>query len=95
MKISRYYFEKAASKNFGKAMVRMYDILKDKEPNQAMNYLNKACEKPSDGEELFKLSIVYEQGLHGVIKDKVKSRKLLDQSAKLNYPEAIKKVTMS
>jgi uncharacterized protein len=94
-KVSRYWYELAASKNFTKAMVRVYEILKEKEPENALKWLNKACENPTDGEELFELGTLYEKGLLGIVKDEVRAKKLFNQSAKLNYHKAIEKVTMS
>jgi TPR repeat protein len=94
-KISRYWYEMAAEKSFTKAMVRMYEILRVKEPNKALQWLNKACEKPADGEELYQLGLVYEQGLFGVVQDNVKAKSLFRRAAELNYKDAVVKLTMS
>ncbi len=93
-KVMRYWYELAAEKGFSKASVRMYDILKDTEERRAMYWLNKACEKPSDGEELFKMSIVYEEGLHGIMANKIRSVELLKKSAELQFQPAVMRLTM-
>jgi TPR repeat protein len=93
-KISRYWFENAAENGFAKSMVKMYGILKNKEPKKAFYWLEKACQNPSDGEELFEMSLVYEEGLVGVEIDKLKAIRLLEQSANFNFRKAIQKLTM-
>ncbi len=92
-KISRYYFELAAENNHTKAMNRLYQIYLDEDKDTALSWLKKACDNPQDGEELYLLSLVYEEGLHSVKKDSVKAEKLLAKSAKLNYTKAIEKIT--
>ncbi len=94
-KVSRYWYELAASKDFTRAMVRMFEILQDKEPQNALKWLLKACENPADGEELYTLAKLYENGLLGLEKDDIKAKKLYNQSAKFNYQKAVEKVTMS
>lgn len=94
IKASRYWFEVAAEKGYSKAMVRIYEILKDKEPRRAYYWLSKAIEKPSDGEELYQMSLVFESGLLGIMQDKVKAHNYLRLSAELNYKPAVLKLTM-
>jgi TPR repeat protein len=94
LKVSRYWFENAAENNFTKAMVRMYEILKEKESKKALNWLKKACENPQDGEELFELSLVYEAGLYGESKNEIMAKKLLEKSANLNFVKAIQKLNI-
>lgn len=94
LKVMRYWYEIAAEKGFSKACVKMYDILKDIEAKRALFWLNKAVEKPSNGEEFYKLSKVYEEGLHGIMPNKIKSLELLKKSAELNYQPALAKLTM-
>lgn len=93
-KVSRYWYEMAAEKDFAKAMVRMYEILENKEPKKAFEWLKKACEHPSDGEELYQMSLVYEQGKLGIMSDKVKANNYLRQAAEFNYKPAIMKLTL-
>jgi len=93
-KISRYWYENAAESNFAKAMVKMYHILKKSEPEKAFYWLEKACQNPSDGEELFEMSLLYEEGFLETKPDKQKANKLLEQSANFNYRKAIQKLTM-
>ena len=93
-KISRYWFEMAAEKEFSKAMVRMYEILKVKEEKRALFWLKKACDKPSDGEGLYLLGQLYEEGLLGLKKDNVKAQELFRKAAEFNYQNAVIKVTL-
>ncbi|OQX94140.1 MAG: hypothetical protein B6I17_00345 [Tenericutes bacterium 4572_104] len=93
-KISRYYYELAASKNHAKAMVRMFFILKDKEPKQALNYLEEACKQPQDGESLFVMGCLYLEGFDSIEKDLEKARKYLSLASKLNYMPAKEKLIM-
>lgn len=94
IKASRYWFEVAAEKGYSKAMVRVYEVLKDKEPRRAYYWLSKAIEKPVDGEELYQMSLVFESGLLGIMQDKVKAHNYLRLSAELNYKPAVLKLTM-
>ncbi|MDT8336995.1 MAG: hypothetical protein RQ856_04110 [Candidatus Izemoplasmatales bacterium] len=93
-KVSRYWYEMAANKGFAKAMVRMFEILEEKEPKKAFEWLKKACLHPSDGEELYQMSLVYEQGKLGMLSDKVKASNYLRQAAEFNYKPAIMKLTL-
>jgi TPR repeat protein len=93
-KISRYYFELASENKFTKAMVRMYNILKDKEPKVAFEYLTKAVKRPADGESLYELANLYLEGTEFVEKDILKAKELFGKAAGLNYQPAKQKLTM-
>jgi TPR repeat protein len=93
-KVSRYYFESAAERNFAKAMVKMYEILITREPKRALYWLKKAVEKPADGEGLYLLAKVYDEGLFGETKDYVKAQEYYRKAAEFNYQPAIVKLTM-
>jgi hypothetical protein len=92
-KISRYYFELASENGYAKAMNRLYDIYLDEDLETAISWLKKASETELDGEALYKLSLLYEEGQGSIPKDYAKSQKLLAKSAKLNYAKAIEKIT--
>ena len=94
-KVSRYWYELAAEKGFSKAMVKMYHILKNSYPERALYWLNKACKKPADGEELFEMGLVYENGLYGLTPDKVRAEGLFKKAAELKFKPAILKLTIN
>lgn len=93
-KISRYYYESAAERQFTKAMVRMYEILKDKEPQVAFSYLSEAVKRPSDGEELYLMADLYYTGGPFVEKDTHKAKELYAGAAALGYQPAKEKMIM-
>lgn len=92
-KASRYYFELGAEFNDPKAMNRLYEIYLSEDKNYAMEWLQKAIQLENDGESFYLLSIIYEEGLHGVLKDKVKAERYLKAAAQLKYTKAIEKIT--
>jgi TPR repeat protein len=93
-KISRYYYELAASQKFSKAMVRMYFILKDSEPKQALEYLEEAIKRPHDGESLFEYGNLLLEGNDFVKKDVFKAKEFYGKAASLNYAPAKEKLGM-
>lgn len=93
-KISRYYFELAAEKQFTKAMVRMYHILKEKEIQTAVNYLREAIKHPFDGEELFEMGNVFLEGNSIIEKDAHIAREFFGKASALGYHPAKEKLTM-
>jgi TPR repeat protein len=93
-KVSRYWYELAAEKGFSKAQVKMYELLNNKEPERALYWLETACEHPADGEELYQMALVYEQGLFGIPQSKKKADEYLQKAAKFNHKQAIMKMTM-
>lgn len=93
-KISRYYYELASEKKFTKAMVKMYLILKDKEPKVAIEYLENASKRPADGASLYYLGLLYLDGNEYINKDEVKGKELLGKASGLNYNLAKEKLTM-
>lgn len=92
-KISRYYYELAAENGYSKAMNRLYEIYIEEDIQTALAWLQKACDSGLDGEAYYKMSLIYEQGLHGMTKDHVKAEKYLAMSAKLNNKLALEKIT--
>ncbi len=93
-KISRYWFESAAMKGHSKAMVRMYFLLKETEPDTAVDWLKKAIRKPYDGEELYEMGNIYFNGFHSIDRDIVRARELYGRAAGLGYGPAKEKMTM-
>jgi hypothetical protein len=93
-KISRYYFELASQNKFTKAMVRMYNILKDREPGVAFKYLEEAVKRPADGESLYELANLYLEGSEFVEKDILKAKELYGKAVGLKYHPAREKLTM-
>ena len=93
-KISRYYYELAAEKKFTKAMVRMYFILKDKEPDYAIEYLQEAIQKPHDGEALYEWANLLLEGNQYVEKNIAKAKEFYGKAASLNYAPAKEKLAM-
>ncbi|MDA3931953.1 MAG: tetratricopeptide repeat protein [Tenericutes bacterium] len=94
-KTSRYYYEVSAENGYVKAMNRMYEIYQDEDFEAALSWLKKACETPSDGEELYLLALLYEKGNKYINKDLVKTDKLLVQSSNLNYSKATEKLMIN
>ncbi|MDY0023892.1 MAG: hypothetical protein RBR66_03075, partial [Candidatus Izemoplasmatales bacterium] len=64
-------------------------------PERALYWLNKACKKPADGEELFEMGLDYENGLFGLTPDKVRAEGLFKKAAELKYKPAIVKLTIT
>ena len=93
-KISRYYYELAAEKKFTKAMVRMYQILKEKEPDVAIAYLEEAIKKPLDGESLFEYGNLLYEGHPFVEKNMQKAKEFYGKASALNYQPAKEKLAM-
>lgn len=93
-KISRYYFELAAEKQFTKAMVRMYFILLEREPEAAIEYLREAVKRPADGESLYEMGNLLFEGHPLVPKDISQAREFYGKAAALNYQLAKEKLTM-
>ncbi|QWB99380.1 SEL1-like repeat protein [Mycoplasmatota bacterium] len=93
-KISRYYYEFAAENGYVKAMNRMYEIYYDEDFMAALSWLEKACENPYDGEELYMLAMVHEKGSHHIPKNPSLADKLLVKSANMNYAKAMEKLTL-
>ncbi len=93
-KIARYWFEMSAEMGLAKAMVRMYHILIDKEPDNALNWLIKAVKNPTDGEELFELANLYMEGFRSIPKDEMRAKELYGKSSSLGYKPAKEKMTM-
>ncbi len=93
-KISRYYYELAASKKHSKSMVRMFDILRDKEPKNALKYLEEACKHPIDGESFYRMGCLYLDGFLSIEKDLQKAREYLSKASQLNYLPAKEKLIM-
>lgn len=91
-KVSRYYYELAAENGYSKAMNRLYELFKDIDFNRALAWLEKACENPSDGEELYLLACLYEEGYKSIKKDLVKAERLLTEAVDLNYTKAKEKL---
>ncbi|MCF7923500.1 MAG: hypothetical protein K9L64_00155 [Candidatus Izimaplasma sp.] len=87
-KISRYYYELAAENGYSKAMNRLFELFKESDFSRALKWLEKSCENPSDGEELYLLGKLYEKGYKTLEKDLVKAEKLFTKSAELNYTKA-------
>ncbi|MFW5793962.1 MAG: tetratricopeptide repeat protein [Bacillota bacterium] len=91
-KTSRYYYELAAENGYAKAMNRLYELFKEEDFDRALMWLKKACENPSDGEELYLLANLYETGYKSINKDLVKAENLLTKAAELNYSKAKEKL---
>lgn len=93
-KTSRYYYELAAEKKFTKAMVRMYQILKEKEPDVAIAYLEEAIKKPLDGESLYEWANLLYEGHPFVEKNIQKAKEFYGKASALNYQPAKEKLAM-
>ena len=93
-KVSRYYYELAAEKKFSKAMVRMYFILKEKEPEVAIEYLSDAIKKPMDGESLYEWANLLYVGHPLVEKNIQKAKEFYGKDSALNYQPAKEKLAM-
>ncbi len=93
-KISRYYFELAASKLHAKAMVRMYEILLEKEPEVAIDYLVQACKRPMDGESLYEYANLLMIGHPLVKQDIAKAKEYYGKAAGLGFTKAKEKLAM-
>ena len=93
-KISRYYYELAATKSFTKAMVRMYFLLIEKEPEVAINYLKEAIKHPADGEALFEMGNLLYDGHELMDKDIGQAKEFYGKAAALNYQLAKEKLGM-
>ena len=91
-KISRYYFELASENKFTKAMVRMYNILKEKEAKAAFNYLQEAVKRPADGESLYELACLYLDGSEFIEKDVLKAKELFGKASGMKYLPAKEKL---
>ncbi|XMB72341.1 tetratricopeptide repeat protein [Mycoplasmatota bacterium WC30] len=93
-KISRYYFELAAEKKMTKAMVRMYFILREKEPKVAVNLIQEAIKRPSDGEALYEMANLLYEGHELIEKNELKAKEFYGKAAALNYQPAKEKLAM-
>ncbi len=93
-KVSRYYYELASSQGFTKAMVRMYFILKEKEPKYALSFLEKAKDQPHDGEALYEWANLLYVGTKLVEKNELKAKEFYGKAASLNYQPAKEKLAM-
>ncbi len=93
-KVSRYYYEVAAAEKFTKAMVRMYFILKDFEPQVAIDHLQEAIKRPHDGEGLFEWANLLYEGHELVPQNQATAKEFYGKSAALNYQPAKEKLAM-
>lgn len=93
-KIARYYYELASEKKFAKAMVRMYDMLKNTELEVACDYIKEAVKQPNDGEALFVMANIFLEGNPYIPKDMMKAKEFYGKAAGLNYVPAKEKLTM-
>ncbi len=94
-KISRYWFEMSATSGLAKGMVRMYFLLKETEPDNAVDWLLKAVKNPQDGEELYELANLYMTGFGKISKDERKAYELYGKASSLGYQLAKEKLTMA
>ncbi|MDD3126405.1 MAG: tetratricopeptide repeat protein [Candidatus Izemoplasmatales bacterium] len=93
--ISRFWYESAAEADLSSAMVEMYRILKDKEFDQAMQWLNKAIQDTTAADAFYELGLVYLYGIPDNIQIDVKMAKAyLETAARQNHKGALEKLMM-
>ena len=91
----RYWLELACMKENPDAMAELYLLLKEKEPKQAIEWLQKASEKNSALAH-FEMGKVYQEGFHSFIKvDLKQANHYFELAAKNNHPEAVARVLKS
>jgi len=91
---ARYWTERAASAGLSSHMVLMYLLLKDKEFDNAYQWLEKAIKQNDSSEAYYELGLLYYEGSHGFAKDEKKGRSYLETSAKMNNAKAVEKLMM-
>jgi hypothetical protein len=93
LRAARYWHERAAVEGDGEAMLWMVRILKNKEPLQAWNWLDKACGDPLFAEAHYQKGLVLSEGIPGVVKvDLMKAKSAFETAARMNHPAAVAKL---
>lgn len=91
---ARYWTERAAENGLSSHMVIMYQLLKDKEFDNAYAWLQKAIQQNDQGEAYFELGNLYYEGLYGTQKDEKKGRLYYETAAKMKCNKALEKLMM-
>jgi len=94
LRISRYWYETSSELGYGKAMTKMFHILKNSEFNQAMKWLEKASLEVKDPEAYYELGLLYLNNEFNIPENKNKAKTYLEIAANLNFKPAIDRLMM-
>ncbi len=91
---ARLYTEKAAEANLTSHQVKMFQLLKDKEPENALYWLKKAIKNNDDGEAFYQMGLLYYHGQLGFEKNDREARICFETASKMNHKLALEKLMM-
>ncbi|MDD3122568.1 MAG: hypothetical protein PHC62_03510, partial [Candidatus Izemoplasmatales bacterium] len=94
LRASRYWTERAAEGGLSSSMVKMFHLLKDKEPNQALIWLQKAVKNNDNPEAFYEIGNCYLTGFDTLPKDLIKAKENYELSANFQYPKALEILVM-
>lgn len=93
LRAARYWHERAAVEGDGEAMLWMMRRLKGNEPQQAWNWLEKACADATFAEAHYQRGLALIEGIPGVVKvDLTKAKAAFETAARMNHPAAVAKL---
>lgn len=93
LRAARYWYERASVEGDGESMLWMMRHLKQKEPLQAWNWLEKACEDRMFAEAHYQKALIFLEGIPGIVKvDIAKAKASFEAAARMNHPEAVAKL---
>ncbi len=93
-KAKRYWIEKSALAGHSPAMVRMFHMLKDTEPKQALKWLEKASQNDRDGMAAFTYGVLWLNGEMGFEEDKKQAKRYFEAAADKGHRKALEKLMM-
>lgn len=94
LRISRYWLERSSDLGLGKAMVALFQLMKDSDFDGALRFLKQAALEHHDPEALYELGILTLQGHPFQAANPAPARQYLEASAKKMYKPAIERLTL-
>ncbi|MGD9909929.1 MAG: tetratricopeptide repeat protein [Candidatus Izemoplasmatales bacterium] len=91
---ARYYTEKAAELNLTTSLIKMFLLLKEKELENALSYLNKAVSINDDAEAFYQYGLLFLNGFQTIEKNIDRAKMYLEKAAKMGHKSALEKIMM-
>lgn len=94
LRAARYWTEKAADGGLTIAKTKLYQVLRDQEPSNALQWLQQAVQAGDDPQAQYEMGILLLEGYSDVHPDPKAARHMFELAASKKHAKALEKLTM-